>query len=536
MVSSPDILVVDSLARAGGSRYSTFDVAGAGPRIVAGLVEERGFNVKLEAYELAVKRRFDNTRLLLISAMSSDILAVYRFINRAIKRGFRGVVLLGGPIGAGYRDILSRFETINYVVVGEGEIPIEKILDSLDALIDKDENVLRKIPALAYRSSSGNIVLTSPPVHTPVDKLSKLKPWVRVNESYPYYRAVRFYVEVVRGCSNFRRPLVKSRELGCVDCGNCLSVDLETRLKCPSNIPPGCGFCSVPYLFGSSRSRSVESIVKEIMGLISHGAERIVLSAPDFLDYGREKLVEPYPLTDPCTPGANVDAIEELLNAVFSIEEVERGSVTIMVENVKSCLVNEEIAKTLSRFFRGTTIHIGAETGDDWFNEYVLGKPIGSRHVVRAVKLLKEAGLRPYVYIMHSLPFENIRVYKNTIRLVKQLATLGVEKITLYKFRPIPGSAFENMEVEARYSREIHRLKRLVSRINRDGKRMFLKNTIEVYVVKNHRGCYGYPVKHGPVVVIRDKCRESYESYKALVEITGVSERVVYGEVLKIID
>ncbi|MEM1877994.1 MAG: cobalamin-dependent protein, partial [Desulfurococcaceae archaeon] len=141
-----NILVVDCLARAGGSRYSTFDVAGAGPRIVAGLVEEHGFNVKLEAYELAIKKRFDNIHLLFISAMSSDILAVRKFIYNAVKRGFRGIVVLGGPVSIGYRDVLSRFEEIDYVVVGEGEIPVEKILVHIDALISRDENVLRKIP------------------------------------------------------------------------------------------------------------------------------------------------------------------------------------------------------------------------------------------------------------------------------------------------------------------------------------------------------------------------------------------------------
>ncbi|MEM4695956.1 MAG: radical SAM protein [Desulfurococcaceae archaeon] len=528
-----NILVVDCLARAGGSRYSTFDVAGAGPRIVAGLVEEHGFNVKLEAYELAIKKRFDNIHLLFISAMSSDILAVRKFIYNAVKRGFRGIVVLGGPVSIGYRDVLSRFEEIDYVVVGEGEIPVEKILVHIDALISRDENVLRKIPALAYRNSSGDVVLTTPPIHTPIDKLSKLKPWVRVNESYPYYRAIRFYVEVVRGCSNFRRPRIKSGELKCIDCGFCLSNDFKIRLKCPSNIPPGCGFCSVPYVFGSPRSRSVDSIVDEIEGLISHGAERIVLSAPDLLDYGREKLVEPNPLTDPCYPNANIDALEDLLNAIFSIEDVASGRVTVMVENIKSCLVNEDVAKLLGRFFKDTSIHIGVETGDDWFNDYVLGKPISSKQVVNAVKLLREAGLRPYIYLMHSLPFENIRVYDNTVKLVKQLAKIGVEKITLYKFKPIPGSAFEKLKVETCFPREVNRLKKIVSRVNRVGKKAYLNRTLEVYIVKNSRGCYGYPVKHGPVVVVKNTCRDSDEGYKAIVKITGVSDRVVYGEVLR---
>lgn len=528
-----NILVVDSLARARGSRYATFDVAGAGPRIIAGLVEEYGLKVSLKAYELVLKESFGDIDVLMISAMSSDLEAVSKLLNIAVKHGFRGITILGGPISLGFRDVLTRLKRVDYVVVGEGEIPVKNILSNIDALFERDGSRLAKIPALAYRSAKDEVTLTSQPMHVPADMLSTLKPWVRINESYPYYRAVRFYVEVVRGCSNFRRPLIKHKELRCMDCGNCLGRSLTSRLRCPANIPPGCGFCSVPSFFGPPRTRSVESIVWEIEGLISNGAERVVLSAPDFLDYGREKLVEPDPLTDPCYPEANIDAIEELFVRIFSIEEVKNGRVTVMVENIKSCLVNEEVAKLLGRFLKDTTIHIGAETGDDWFNEHVLGKPVASKTVIHATKLLREVGLRPYVYLMHSLPFENIRVYRRTVELVKQLAHNGVEKITLYKFNPLPGSAFEFFDAKTCYEDEVQRLKKIVSRVNREGKKKFLNRLVEAYVVKTKRGCYGYPVRHGPVIVIENVCRETSGGYRALIRVSRVSERIVFGEVVK---
>ena len=48
---------------------------------------------------------------------------------------------------------------------------------------------------------------------------------------------------------------------------------------------------------------------------MKEGVTRIVLSAPCFLDYGRDLLVEPEPLTDPRSPESNYNEIEKLLTA-----------------------------------------------------------------------------------------------------------------------------------------------------------------------------------------------------------------------------
>ncbi|MHA1365705.1 MAG: B12-binding domain-containing radical SAM protein, partial [Candidatus Heimdallarchaeota archaeon] len=106
---------------------------------------------------------------------------------------------------------------------------------------------------------------------------------------YKNFFSAKVYVECVRGCSNFGGTRIKLPDgRSCSECGFCDTFSIEDRANCPSNIPPGCGFCSVPSLFGPAKSRSVNAIVKEIKELLNSKVKRIVLSAPDILDFGRD--------------------------------------------------------------------------------------------------------------------------------------------------------------------------------------------------------------------------------------------------------
>ena len=131
-------------------------------------------------------------------------------------------------------------------------------------------------------------------------------------------------------------------EAECTGCGKCREGGLEERYYCPAGVPPGCGYCSVPSMFGPPKSRSVDGIVGEVGELISLGVRRIVLSAPDFLDYGRDLLVEPQPLTDPRHPEPNRSAIEDLLSWLKGLDAVAQGEVSIMIENIKGILATKE--------------------------------------------------------------------------------------------------------------------------------------------------------------------------------------------------
>jgi radical SAM superfamily enzyme YgiQ (UPF0313 family) len=524
------IAVVDALARGRGVRYSTFDVVGAGPRVVAGIAETLGHRAGLLTYEEAVSGGLDASVVdaVFISAMTTDMGAVVNLSRLLKNRGRDIVVVAGGPIGFSWRQLLSGSKDVDLVVVGEAEPVLPSLLDVLDR--EGLEGLKAgKVPALAYKSSSGDPFLTSPHLHASVQEITRFKHWSRVSLVYKPVGVYRYYVEVARGCSNFYRPIL--RELGCVRCMSCRSEVLEARFRCPVNIPPGCGFCSVPYMFGPARSIPVDYIREEVEDLVGDGARRIVLSAPDFLDYGRDWVVRG-PLTDPCDPPANVDALEALLSSLSSISVFERGEGVLMVENIKACLVDESVARVLGRYLRGTTVHIGLETGDFEYNRDVLGKPIGLEHVAKASKLLRDAGLRPYVYLMYGLPLASPRVYYKTLNGLGRLAESGVEKITLYKYIPLPGTAFEKLGTPV-LSKEVLKvvgeLKKRIVDYNLSMKKQLLGGELEVYLLYSGGRFYGYPVKHGPVVFVKGVKSSGFSGCRAVVRVVGVGERYVTG-------
>ena len=528
------VAVVDALARGRGSRYSTFDVVGAGPRVVAGIVATLGYSVGLHTYEdvLLGGVRLDRVDVVMISAMSTDAGAVRALSDYVKRRNSRAVVVVGGPISFSWRRLLETVGSVDFVVLGEAE-PVLPVL--LDKMRESGAGGFdpRGVPALAYRSSNG-AKLTTPHLYAAVEEITRFEHWTRVDRVYRPVKVYRYYVEVVRGCSNFYRPLLG--ELGCLKCMLCRHPDSARRVSCPVDIPPGCGFCSVPYMFGAARSIPVEYVRREVEGLVESGARRVVLSAPDFLDYGRDWLVKGV-LADPCNPPANVDAIEGLLSALSDVGVFKTGEGALMIENIKACLVDEGVAKVLGKYLRGTTVHIGLETGDFEYNRDVLGKPIGLEHVVRASKLLREAGLRPYVYLMYGLPFEDAGVYRRTLEGLKALSETGVEKITLYKYTPLPGTAFEKLGrpvLSGSERRAVEELRRAVNEYNLAMKKSLLGSELEVYLLYSNGRFYGYPVKHGPVVFVEGVQSSKFSGCRAVVRVTSVRERYVVGGLVRI--
>lgn len=301
-------------------------------------------------------------------------------------------------------------------------------------------------------------------------------------------------------------------------------------------IPPGCGYCNVPLLFGYPRSIPVDIVYEEVKKLISMGVTRIVLSAPDFLDYGRDLMVYPEPLTNPREPPPNIDEIEKLLRRITSITEVLEGIVSISIENVKACLVNEYVAEVLGKYLKGSVIYIGLESADNELLQRI-GRPSTVEECIKAIELLRRYGLRPYVYLMHGIPGETVESLRKTTRIVDDLERLGVEKIVLYRFRPLPGSAFEKAPkpLPAIYREGAKELYERVRLFNKNRKNLLLNKVLRVVVACSHPTKSGYliayPLHHGPVVLIRASKRFIGHVVDVKVEKV-ISERIVEGRLL----
>lgn len=530
------ILVLDANARGKGIRYATLDVIGIGPRIIVSILKSFGFYVQLEPYEKithnkSILNEFD---VLAISFMVSDFPAVRKIIN--IWRSMNnGLVVLGGP---GTLDT-NRLSTLNFDIAfkGEAEITLLKILKEYKSLNEfylaqiKNPNTINGLALkIGDKLIDGGI---SP--WTPKEVINNIMPDIESIRNYPFYWASRIYVETVRGCSNFYRPQAISEF--CRVCNICRSGDLGARIKCPSNIPPGCGYCNVPMIHGFPRSRDPYKIVSEVEALLKLGATRIVLSAPDFLDYGRELLVNG-PLTDPCYPPPNIDMIEHLLQMITKIPKIMKGEATVSIENVKACLIDEYVAEILGKYLRDTAIYIGLESCSDKLLE-LIGRPSKCRDTLRAIELLSKYGLRPYVYLMYGIPLETREDIDITIKMLDDPIFSYVERIVLYKFRPLPYTPLEKILNVNTYTNNgiIKQLYEKVKEFNTQKKRHMLYRKIDVIIASTYnrdpRYLVAYPLKHGPVTLI--KTAKRFIGYIATVRITKIiSDRMVLGEIIRL--
>ncbi len=521
------IAVIDCLGcGSSGRRYSTLDVISVGPRLLVGIIEGLGHEADLILCEEGIKGGVRGYDAVFVSGMATDVESMIRVVSRC------GAVpkAAGGPSCVEYSRLLRG--GFDYVVYGEAEASIPKLLKVLEGLTEPNE-----VPNLIYRVGN-ELVRNEGPKYLGRNELWRYEPSVKVITKYPGWWGARIYVEVVRGCSNFFRPTIPlPNGRKCVGCGKCRSGDLIDRLECPVGIPPGCGYCSVPSLFGPPRSRPLSSILREVKELLRLGIRRLVLSAPDFLDYGRDLLVDPKPLTNPREPPPNLGAIEELLSSVSELIKSSGRRVYLMIENVKPNLVSEEVAELLGKYLRGTPVSIGLETGDEWHHR-ALGRPSTVNEVIKAVELLSRAGLKPYVYLIHGLPGESKSTIKNTIKVVRKLWRLGVEKITLYRFTPFKGTAFGGFRKPPPAIKSVtaKKLYYLVRRLNREAKERLLGSVVEATVVSRvGKSLIAYTLPHGPVI----KLLGSSELIGKLVRVrvTHVeSDRVVHGVVTEVLE
>ncbi len=496
---STRVLIVDALSAGSGQRRSSRDSIGCGPRAIAGVFEKHKVSCKIHRVEdilekSSVLKKFDHAA---ISAMTMDLPAITKFVRLWRSSRARGKIIIGGPIASNPRNL--RELTPDVIVRGEGEATLEELVRKgfLEREID-----LSKVQGVSYLEG-GQITDTAPRELIPGRILSsQYRPSTTRIIDYKTYQASKVYVEVTRGCSNFRRtrlPLMDGRQ--CSECGNCDAKDAQVRLDCPEDIPPGCGFCSVPGTWGAPRSRSVEAIVEEIGELLDLGVHRIVLESPGFLDYMRGEE----PLTDPCYPPANLEAIRDLLGRVNALPQVAQKTAHISIENMKACLFSEDVAKTLVESMISSSPNIGLETGSEKHMQDI-GKCGSPSDVLSAVRIASKYGMSPFVYFIYGLPGEDESTIEDSIKLMREISKVGAERIILYGFRPLPGSAFESYPESSTKDELGLRLRQEAERINRDKKDSYLGRIMRGIAAEPSWARHGYtmvyPLEEGPLMTV----------------------------------
>ncbi len=532
-----NILIVDCLASGKGTRIATRDAIGSGPRTIAGVLEKLDLEPKIVPVQAILnhKIQLESFNLLLVSGMTNDLPALQK-ATKIWKKEKNNPVVIGGPVGSEPVRVLTKTNA-EISVTGEGESTISELLNTeLAKGRMPNPKKLQSIKGIAYRVGKRIEVNPFRPIQSR-DVFSNFPPSTTCITDYPLFYAARVYVETLRGCSNFHRARIGPFGENCTYCEICTQGELGKRYNCPQGIPPGCGYCSVPSLYGPPRTRPIYLIFKEVKELLKLGVSRIVLSAPGFLDYGRDLLVDPEPLTDPREPAPNYEFIEKLLRGLTSLPKIIEGRASIMIENVKAALVTTRAARIIGKYLYDTPVSIGFETGD-FEHSKLIGRPDTPSETLKAIKLLSNAGLRPYVYFIHGLPGQTELTVDATIEMINKSAELGARRIILYRFYSLPMSAFMDCPSgpPSALDPQSKRIYEAARKVNEDKKESLLGKKIKVVIAEQYdrdkNYLVAYPMNHGPVVLVDG---DSNLVKKIVpVEVDEIaSDRMVYGRLIK---
>ena len=534
------ILIIDALAANEGRRRFSRDAIGVGPRLLAGICKKNKINPQIARVEDIIEGKMGSHiadfNTILISAMSVDKIAVERVLKKIRKENEENLILLGGPILSEPEFLF--LNKIDIGVVGEGELILHELIKndfSVNAFLeDKSKDDY-------FWSKEGKSFLIEQKKKKNRNIFDEFKPSVDNITDYPDYWFSKVYVEVVRGCSNHYRGETVRDLGGCSNCGNCDDLDTIMHGDCPEDIPPGCGFCSVSATFGAPLSKPMELVTTEVKALLNKGVRKIILSAPGFFDYYREP--DNKPIYSPTYPPANMQKIEELLIQLAEIRDEQKHKCSIAIENVKPSLITQKIAEITGKYLPKTALSIGCETFDE-IHSNKIGRPSTPGKALEAAKMFAENGIKSQIYLIHSLPGETVQSLDITRKVIEKDLEDFAEKITVYRYLPLPNSPFSETGAKITHDRYLMKVKReelkkAIINFNRQKKEQTIGDKIEVIVAekdkvrKNTYICY--PLYSGSAISIESE--ENLLGKTAKLEITKtLSDKLVKGEIIEIIE
>jgi radical SAM superfamily enzyme YgiQ (UPF0313 family) len=536
MSSKTRVLFIDATGSDKGKRIFTRNAIGAGARSICGVLEELGIESKIFlAEEVLNKGMPKGFAHLFISGMTMDKIAIRKVI-RKWKKNFSGKIVLGGPITSEFSEALTS-TSADVIVIGEGELTLKELVMSGFFNPNGSVKKLTKIKGIGYVDEEGKVIINNFRTYSTHKEFQSFKPSIKRIKDYKNHFSAKVYVECVRGCSNFGGTRIKLPDgRKCSECGYCETYCLEERANCPENIPPGCGFCSVPSLFGPAKSRTIKAIINEVNGLVKTGVKRIVLSAPDFLDFGRDRTNNQEHLINPLQPETNLLEIEELLEKITSLAQIKNGQAWIEIENVKANLFTEKVAKIISKYLPSSPFSIGCETGSISHSK-LLGKAGSPLDTLQAVKIAHKYGLKAHVYFIHSLPGQTKETAIETIELIHKLEPF-IEKITIYRFRPLPMSAFGDFpQPQAAIKNPTSlMIANAANEVNLRKKKDYVGDIIRVIIsepnFRDEKGAIANILEGGPLIAVENALERIGEIVDVQI-IDTISEKLLLGRIIE---
>jgi len=317
----------------------------------------------------------------------------------AVRSGTQGALHVAGGVHATAEPLATLRAGFDLVAVGEGETTIRAAFEALARGEDP-----RSLRGMAHLDARGGLVSHGPGERRPLDE-------------FPSFRHGRWQaIEITRGCVY------------------------------------ACAFCQTPFVFKARfRHRSVESVRKHVEAMASEGSRFVRFLTPTALSYGADD------------ESPRLDAVEALLRTTREAAGPgARVYFGTFPSEVRPEHVSAEALAIIRRWADNDAIVIGAQSG----SERVLAamrRGHGVAEVERAVRLTREAGLRPEVDLLLGFPGETRADREASLQLAERLVALGA-RIHSHAMLPLPGTPMRDAIPERIEDEVATRLARLEAR------------------------------------------------------------------------
>ena len=211
-------------------------------------------------------------------------------------------------------------------------------------------------------------------------------------------------------------------DLGAIGCiGGTAPLDrVRAFVKIQDGCSFSCGFCVIPLVRGSSRSRSAEAVLRDVRRRVGQGHREIVLTGIN-LGCFRDRVAG-YDLPRLVREAGATPGLARLRLSSIELNHVDNALIAALRET-------PTVAKHL---------HVPLQSGDDAVLRAMRRRYTTATYLRKLEPLAAEFNLTSDVIV--GFPAEDDRAFEQTLRTVERA---GLSKVHVFPYSPRPGTATE---------------------------------------------------------------------------------------------
>ncbi|KPK42631.1 MAG: hypothetical protein AMJ78_01795 [Omnitrophica WOR_2 bacterium SM23_29] len=318
----------------------------------------------------------------LFSAQTQNVKKICKLAKEIDKKA---ITVIGGAHPSTLPEEMLEDSNVDFVVIGEGEEKIRKLLEYIE---NKKDMQLEDMDGIGFRYN-GSIKINGRNIYSTNLDTFPFPYW----DAFPLERY--FFIGAPHGGLTKKAPF----------------LPVITSRGCPFE----CIFCSVHNLWGRDyRKRSTENVLMELDYLVDRFGVKEILFEDDNLTLDKERA-------------------KEIFNGMIN----KKLEVNWSVPNGIAVQTLDEEMLELMKASGCHHISIGVESGDEYVLKNIIKKPIDLRIVKSVINKAKILGLETTVFFVVGLPGETKRQLKNTFLLAEDL---GADNVNFFFATPLPGT------------------------------------------------------------------------------------------------